>query len=143
MAFPIVDETISVFVSCIYMYAVVTLQIKTIFLFVFFFPFQRVPPVVDPVPVVIPPMPSAKQFSFLVGTRDGPFLPRKNDQNRREVVGQNQSLILFFSNRGNHSWKNITTLNNAQSSLSIGHARDTILCILYNPILRDILVDCR
>ena len=58
------------------MYAVVTLQIKTIFLFVFFFPFQRVPPVVDPVPVVIPPMPSAKQFSFLVGTRDGRPAPR-------------------------------------------------------------------
>ena len=31
--------------------------------------------------------------------------------------------------------------NNALSSLSIGYVRDTILCILFNPMLRAILVD--
>ena len=54
-----------------------------------------------------------------------PAPPRKNDQNRGEVAGQNECPNLNFSNRGNKWWNNITTLNNAQSSLSIGYARES------------------
>ena len=65
--------------------------------------------------------------------------PRKNDQNRREVAGQNIGQILSFSMEET----SITMLNNAQSSLSIGFARDTILYILYNLMLRAIFADYR
>ena len=54
-----------------------------------------------------------------------PAPPRKNDQNRGEVAGQNKGPNFNFSNRGDKLWNNITTLNNAQSSLSIGYARES------------------
>ena len=60
--------------------------------------------------------------------------PRKNDQNRGEVAGQNRILILNFFQQREQWWNNITTLNNAQSSLSIRYERDTIL---FNPILKE------
>ena len=51
--------------------------------------------------------------------------PYKNDQNRGEVAGQNKGPNLNFSNRGDKWWNNMTTLNNAQSSLSKGYARES------------------
>ena len=51
-----------------------------------------------------------------------PAPPRKNDQNRG---GKIKARISTFSNRGNQWWNNITTLSNAQSSLSIGYARES------------------
>ena len=53
-----------------------------------------------------------------------PAPPHKNDQNGGEFAGQNKGPKLNFSNRGNQWWNNITTLNYAQSSLSIGYARE-------------------
>ena len=50
-----------------------------------------------------------------------PDPPRKNDQNRGEVAGQNKGPNFNFLQQQN----NITTLNNAQSSLSIGYARES------------------
>ena len=86
---------------------------------------------------------SPPKFAHCGGGGGLPALPRKNDKNRGDVVGQNKSPILIFSNSGNQWWNNITMLNNAQSSLSIGFARDTILYILYNLMLRAILADYR
>ena len=57
-----------------------------------------------------------------VRIRDGrPAPPRKNDQNRGEVAGQNKGPNFNFLQQQN----NITTLNNAQSGLSIGYARES------------------
>ena len=50
-----------------------------------------------------------------------PDPPRKNDQNRGEVAGQNKGPNFNFLQQQN----NITTLNNAQSGLSIGYARES------------------
>ena len=50
-----------------------------------------------------------------------PALPRKNDQNCGEVAGQNKGPNFNFLQQQN----NITTLNNAQSGLSIGYARES------------------
>ena len=50
-----------------------------------------------------------------------PAPPRKNDQNRGEVAGQNKGPNFNFLQQQN----NITTLNNAQSGLSIGYARES------------------
>ena len=44
-----------------------------------------------------------------------------NDQNHREVAGQNKGPNFNFLQQQN----NITTLNNAQSGLSIGYARES------------------
>ena len=42
-----------------------------------------------------------------------------------KLRGKIKAWISTFSNRGNQWWNNITTLNNAQSSLSIGYARES------------------
>ena len=52
---------------------------------------------------------------------EGGGFPRKNDQNRGEVAGQNKGPNFNFLQQQN----NITTLNNAQSGLSIGYARES------------------
>ena len=42
-----------------------------------------------------------------------------------KLRGKINAPISTFSNRGNQWWNNITTLNNAQSSLSMGYARES------------------
>ena len=49
------------------------------------------------------------------------YISCKNDPNCREVAGQNKGLNFKFLQQQN----NITTLNNAQSGLSIGYARES------------------
>ena len=65
----------------------------------------------------------------------------QNYQNRGTLRGKIKARFSNFSNIRNQWWNNIATLKCAQFSLSIGYARDAILYILYNPILRAIFVE--
>ena len=54
-----------------------------------------------------------------------PPRPVKMIKTTEKLWGKIKARISTFSNRGNKWWNNITTLNNAQSSLSIGYARES------------------
>ena len=70
-----------------------------------------------------------------ISNRDGRPAPRCGERGARRPVkmiksagklwGKIKAQISTFSNKGNKRWNNITTLNNAQSSLSIGYARES------------------
>ena len=45
--------------------------------------------------------------------------PCKNDQNLREVAGQNKARFSNFSNKRNQWWNNIATLNNAHPACQL------------------------
>ena len=77
------------------------------------------------------------------GRGGSPPRPAKMIKTAGKLRGKIKARFSNLSDRGNHWWYNITKLNNAQSSPSIGYSRDTILYILYNPIRRAILVDYR
>ena len=54
-----------------------------------------------------------------------PPRPVKMIKTAGKLRGKIKARISTFSYRGNKKWNNITTLNNAQSSLSIGYARES------------------
>ena len=54
-----------------------------------------------------------------------PPRPVKMIKTAGKLRGKINTRISTFSKRGNKWWNNITTLNNAQSSLSIGYARES------------------
>ena len=54
-----------------------------------------------------------------------PTRPVKMIKTAGKLRGKINTRISTFSKRGNKWWNNITTLNNAQSSLSIGYARES------------------
>ena len=57
--------------------------------------------------------------------RPAPPSPVKMIKTAGKLWGKIKARISTFSNRGNKWWNNITTLSNAQSSLSIGYARES------------------
>ena len=59
------------------------------------------------------------------GRFPAPPRPVKMIKTTGKLRGKIKARISTFSNRGNKWWNNITTLNNAQSSLSIGYARES------------------
>ena len=59
------------------------------------------------------------------GVFPAPPHPVKMIKTAGKLRGKINTRISPFSKRGNKWWNNITTLNNAQSSLSIGYARDS------------------
>ena len=77
------------------------------------------------------------------GRGGSPPRPAKMIKTAGKLRGKIKARFSNLSDRGNHWWYNITKVNNAQFSPSIGYSRDTILYIIYNPIRRAILVDYR
>ena len=59
------------------------------------------------------------------GGFSAPARPVKIIKTAGKSRGKKKARISTFSNRGNKWWNNITTLKNAQSSLSIGYARES------------------
>ena len=57
--------------------------------------------------------------------RPAPPRPLKTIKTVGKLRGKIKARISTFSNREDKCWNNITTLNNAQSSLSIGYARES------------------
>ena len=67
----------------------------------------------------------AGRGGFPAPPRAAPPCPVKMIKTAGKLQGKIKAPISTFSNTGNKWWNNITTLNKAQSSLSIGYARES------------------